>query len=234
MTQLQTLWKKYSAYSKFNLSVLPEEIKAQGVRLVYQPQSFITTRGAFPEYIYFMESGIALGCRQYHTGNNYYYFKLTPDDGTIGLLEILSRESQCVATVIASTEVTVLRISSSVIYEYLMTHPDMLQSCIYIVSRDLYQRSANDGLLYYQSGIDRMRYYLVQYYDLYFDHQSELAVSEDYQTIADSIGISVRTVVRSVQKLKDLGEITSIKKKIYISPRQYQIMLEKINQLVHM
>ena len=54
----------------------------------------------------------------------------------------------------------------------------------------------------------------------------------DYQTIASNIGVSVRTVVRSIQKLKELGEITSVRKKIYISEKQQLIMLEEIEQLV--
>ena len=54
----------------------------------------------------------------------------------------------------------------------------------------------------------------------------------DYQTIASNIGVSVRTVVRSIQKLKELGEITSVRKKIYISERRQLIMLEEIEQLV--
>ena len=60
----------------------------------------------------------------------------------------------------------------------------------------------------------------------------KILVEPDYQTIASNIGVSVRTVVRSIQKLKELGEITSVRKKIYISERQQLIMLEEIEQLV--
>ena len=218
--RLEELWKKYSPYNQFNLSVLPEEIKSQGVRLTYEPHSVIISRGEFPKYIYFIESGTALGTRDYKDGNNYYYFRITSKTGSVGLLEVLAHEPQTIATVVASTRVTVLRISSAVIYEYLMTHLDMLYNCTYIVAHDLYQRSGNDGILYYQRGIDRVRFYLVQYY------------MPDYQTIASNIGVSVRTVVRSIQKLKELGEITSVRKKIYISERQQLIMLEEIEQLV--
>ena len=64
MQQLKALWEQYSAtHHGFNLSVLPEEIKKHGVRITYQPQSVIVSRGTFPEYIYFIESGTALGTR---------------------------------------------------------------------------------------------------------------------------------------------------------------------------
>ena len=230
--RLEELWKKYSPYNQFNLSVLPEEIKSQGVRLTYEPHSVIISRGEFPKYIYFIESGTALGTRDYKDGNNYYYFRITSKTGSVGLLEVLAHEPQTIATVVASTRVTVLRISSAVIYEYLMTHLDMLYNCTYIVAHDLYQRSGNDGILYYQRGIDRVRFYLVQYYMLHASKGQKILVEPDYQTIASNIGVSVRTVVRSIQKLKELGEITSVRKKIYISEKQQLIMLEEIEQLV--
>ena len=228
--RLEELWKKYSPYNQFNLSVLPEEIKSQGVRLTYEPHSVIISRGEFPKYIYFIESGTALGTRIIRTAT-ILYFRITskPVPWT---LEVLAHEPQTIATVVASTRVTVLRISSAVIYEYLMTHLDMLYNCTYIVAHDLYQRSGNDGILYYQRGIDRVRFYLVQYYMLHASKGQKILVEPDYQTIASNIGVSVRTVVRSIQKLKELGEITSVRKKIYISERQQLIMLEEIEQLV--
>lgn len=232
MRQLQSLWEKYSSYHQFNLSVLPEEIKAQGVRITYKPHSVILTRGVFPQYIYFFESGIALGTRHYNDGNNYYYFRISPQTGCAGLLEVLARETRTVATIVASTEVTVLRINSAIIYEYLMNNIEMLYNCTYIVAHDLYQRSGNDGLLYYQNGADRVRYYLVQYYMLHSDHKADLTVADDYQTIASNIGVSVRTVVRSIQKLKESGEVSSVKKKITLSASQYQMMMERVDQLL--
>ena len=58
-------------------------------------------------------------------------------------------------------------------------------------------------------------------------------MTSDYQTIANNIGVSVRTVVRSIRILKEQEENTSIRKKIFISPEQYQTMLEAILPLLH-
>lgn len=133
----------------------------------------------------------------------------------------------------AETEVSALRISSAVIYEYLMKHIDMLYRCTYIVANDLYQRSANDGILYYQKGIDRVRYYLVQHYALHAESGQCLVVQTDYQTIASNIGVSVRTVVRSVGRLKELSEISVSKKKITISQEQHEKMQLAIRPLIY-
>lgn len=231
--QLEELWEKYREYDCFNLSVLPEHILKQGVRVTYPPRSVILNRGEFPKYIYFLESGIALGTRDYNDGNNYYYFQIGTENGCLGLLEVLSHQPKVVATVVAGTEVTVLRISSAVIYDYIMNSPEMLFRCLHIVSNDLYQRSGSDGLLYYRRGIDRVRYYLVQYCSLHGEAGQTVRVSADYQTIASNIGVSVRTVVRSIRALKEQEEISSVRKKILISPEQYQTMLEAILPLLH-
>ena len=138
-----------------------------------------------------------------------------------------------VATVVARTEVTALRVNSAVIYEFIMNSPKLLAQCVYMVAGDLYQRSGNDGILYYYRGIDRVRYYLVQYCGLHGRGDGEVWVDADYQTIASNIGVSVRTVVRSIRTLKEQGEITSVRKKISISPDQYQTMLDAILPLLH-
>lgn len=229
---LRELWKKYDSYNQFNISVLPEHIRAQGVRLLYPAGTVIISLGDFPDYVYFIESGVALGTRDYNDGNNYFYFRITSENGSVGLLELLARKEMCVATVVAETEVTALRISSAVIYEYLMKDVDMLYRCTYIVANDLYQRSGNDGILYYQKGIDRVRYYLVQHYALHAVTGHPLTVQTDYQTIASNIGVSVRTVVRSVSRLKELSEISVHKKKIMISQEQHEKMQAAIHPLI--
>lgn len=230
---LEDLWKKYREYDRFNLSVLPDHILKQGVRVTFPPRSVIINRGEFPRYIYFVEAGIALGTRDYTDGNNYYYFQIDTKSGCLGLLEVLSHQPRTVATVMAGTEVTALRISSAVIYDFIMNNPDMLYRGLYIVSNDLYQRSGSDGLLYYRRGIDRVRYYLVQYCNLHGKSGQTVSVTADYQTIASNIGVSVRTVVRSIRTLKEQEEITSIRKKLLISPEQYQTMLKAILPLLH-
>lgn len=230
--RLQELWKKYESFHHFNVSVLPDSIQAQGVRITYPPRSVIVSRGDFPDYIYFIEEGTALGTRDYNDGNNYHYFLITRENGALGLLEVLSHNPRTVATIVASTEVTALRVSSAVIYQHIMTCPEALYSCLHMVACDLYQRSGNDGILYYQRGIDRVRYYLVQYYDLHQRDGGSVLIQPDYQTIASNIGVSVRTVVRGIRKLKEQGEITSVRKKLSVSPGQYQTMLEAILPLL--
>ncbi len=230
--RLEELWAKYSSYNQFNYSILPEELKEKGSIVSYRPNEVIINQGDFPRYIFFIMEGLAFGTRNYHDGNNYRYFTLTPSTGSIGLLEVAARKPGAVATVIAATEMKMLKLDSAIAYEYLMTHMEMLWNCIYIVANDLYQRSGNDGFLYYKKGLDRVRYYLVQYYLLHHLEEDILVVEPDYQVLASNIGLSVRTVVRCVQKLKQLDEITSCRRKLTISPEQHERSMSRIQPLL--
>lgn len=230
--QLEEIWEKYGSYDQFNYSTLPEELKEKGTIVRYRPNEVIIAQGDFPRYIFFIMEGFAFGTRNYHDGNNYRYFALTPSTGSIGLLEVVARKPRAVATVIAATDMKMLKLDSAIAYEYLMAHTEMLWNCIYIVADDLYQRSGNDGFLYYKRGLDRVRYYLVQYYLLHHLEEDILVVEPDYQVLASNIGLSVRTVVRCVQKLKQLDEITSCRRKLTISPEQHARSMSKIQPLM--
>jgi hypothetical protein len=61
----------------------------------------------------------------------------------------------------------------------------MLRRCLTLVSDDLYKRSGNDGIFYYLDGLDRVRYYFVNYYDAHKKETDDIVTVEaEYQDIA--------------------------------------------------
>lgn len=227
--ELTAQWQKHCHETKFNYSILPPELKAQGEPLVYSPKEFIISQGEFPRYIFFIIEGIALGTRNYSDGNEYNYFQIDKDNGNIGLLELFARKSAYVATVISMTEVKAVRMESALVYDYVMNHMDMLRRCLTLVAEDLYKRSGNDGIFYYLDGLDRVRYYLVNYYDAHKTESSHIVtVNAEYQDIANSVGISLRTVGRSIRTLKEQKEISSVRKKTTITTEQYDTLFRHL------
>lgn len=224
--ELEQLWEKYQAYKKFNYDSLPEEMKQAAVKVSFAPKAIITLAGEYPEYVYFLASGIVQGTRIYRDGNSYHYFVLRKEDGSIGLLELLAQEQSYVATIIAQTPVTAYRVEASAVYALIMSDLRLMRSCLYVVAHDLYQRSGNDGLLYHRNGCDRMRFFLANYYRTHAKEGETVSLDADYQAIANSIGVSLRTVGRSVQQMKSMGLVSSVKKKILISPEQYEALQE--------
>ncbi|WP_312432543.1 Crp/Fnr family transcriptional regulator [Lacrimispora sp.] len=226
---LKKEWEKYEKEIEFNYSVLPDEMKSRGELITYAPKQFIVSQGEFPQYIYFIIEGIALGTRNYSDGNEYNYFQIDKNNGSIGLLELFARKDAYVATIISMTEVKAVRMESVAIYAYVMNHIDMLRRCLTLVSDDLYKRSGNDGIFYYLDGLDRVRYYFVNYYDAHKKDTTDIiTVEAEYQDIANSVGISLRTVGRSIRKLKDREEINSIRKKVIITKEKYDILFDNL------
>lgn len=228
---LKELWKHYSEDGVFNIEALPEELIAKGTRVEYKPNSVMVSKGEFPANIYFILEGNVAGVREYSNGNVYSYFRLDETNGSIGLLEILAKQEKYIATIVTVTEVKALRIDSAVVYRAIMEDIGFLRKCSNMLSDDLYKRSGNDGVFYYLSGIDRVRYFLTNYYN---DHperknkKGQMIVQAEYQEIANTIGMSIRTVGRNLQRLRETDEIRSERKKIVIGQKQYENLMSHL------
>ena len=237
---LQALWSKYQNDTVFNLSSLPEEIRKQGREVRFAPREIIVSRGETLKYVYFLKSGKAIGQREYANGKEYTYFRVTSKGGNIGLLELLSRNETLVASIIALTEVTAVRLDASLILEMIMTDMHILRRCLTLIARDFYRESDREGRYYYVEGIDRIRYYLIERYDqLRMEEElsragtgrkvpEKICIDVQYQEIANSTGISVRTVGRCLKKLRENGEIQSIRQKIMLGKKELELLGESL------
>jgi len=225
---LEDLWPEYEEYTYFNWNCLPPKLLKKGVTMKFKAGSTILSAGDYPEYGYFIKSGTVQGMRQYLDGNNYYYFTLSENDGSVGLLELFSRDTASIATIIAKTDVIVTRIPSDELYRYIMNDTVLLRRCLHTISKDFYLRSGSDGLLYYKCGLDRVKYFLVKYYEKNDCYNGTVTLEPSFQSIAHSIGISSRTVGRSMKILKASGLINLHKKKFSITHKQYNQLLAEV------
>lgn len=226
---LRKSWKTYEEESIVNYSILPDQLIRQGREIIFPAQSTLVLRGEFPRYIYFIKEGSVLGQRINRDGNEYNYFRLDESNGNVGLLEIFARKEEYVATIVCLTEVKTLRIDSALFYGYVMNDVSLLRRCLSLVAEDLYHRSGNDGIFYYMEGIDRVRAYLMNYYNDKTKHGKDvIEVDAEYHDIAEAVGLSIRTVGRSLKRLRESNEISSFKKRMSISRAQYELIVEKL------
>lgn len=229
--KLKKLWEKYKSGGDFNLQALPESLVKQGVLVEYEKNSILVSRGERPDYIYFIQEGMVAGIREYANGSTYSYFQLNSTNGSVGLLEILAGKENYIATLSTVTKVKALWIDAALVYQTIMEEKGLLRKCINLLADDLYKRSGNDGIMYYMSGLDRVRFFLLTYYE---GHQNlknakgEVLIDAEYQDIANGIGMSIRTVGRNLQKLKASGELKNIQKKIIIGKEQYEKLQENL------
>ena len=171
--KLEKLWEKYKAAGDFNLQALPEPLIKQGVLIEYEKNSILVSRGERPDYIYFIEEGVVAGIREYANGSTYSYFQLNCTNGSVGLLEILAGKDSYIATLSTITKVKALRIDAALVYQTIMEDKELLRQCMNLLSDDLYKRSGNDGIMYYMSGLDRVRFFLIAYYEGHQNQKNE-------------------------------------------------------------
>lgn len=223
-TKLDEIWRQYDVSYHTLLELLPAQMLPRCKRIAYAPGEVIVSEGDVIEYIYFIESGIVDGMKQFESGKDYQYFKLDKVNGAIGLLELFSRQKIIIATIVAKTEVSILRADAAELYASVMDDPALLKKYAYHIAVDLYNDSGKNGHLFYQSGLERVCFYLSGYYLTNSGGQDAVVVRQSYQTIANQIGVSSRTVGRAVRYLQQNGLCGHAGKCIRLDRRQYERM----------
>lgn len=118
-----------------------------------------------------------------------------------------------------SSPVIAVKVEAHLVYQEIMNNPSLLRRCSVLLAQDLYQSSGREGILYRFQGIDRVRYYLVQYYEL-----NGTNFIPRYQEIAFKLGTSIRTIGRSMQKLKANHELSNQERKMFVNEENYQLL----------
>ncbi|WP_205527778.1 Crp/Fnr family transcriptional regulator [Listeria costaricensis] len=220
---LREKWQQYGNETIFNYSKIQAKLTDEYPEVCFEPNEKVVVRGDFPVYIYFIISGILVGVRDYEDGNEYEYFQLGQQNGSIGLLELLAKKEQMVATVTCLSKVKAVRVPADVVYEWIMEDMELLRLSANLLAVDLYHCSNNSGLFYRFEGVDRLRYFLAGYYEEQVRVEKGIVeVSETREKIGNKLGMSVRTVGRSLKKLRDNQEIINKERKIYIGPEEHQ------------
>lgn len=217
---LETVWNQFDVTHGVALDLLPAALAARSTRKKYAPEDIIVGEGDSLQYVYFIESGVVDGMKRFESGKDYQYFKLDRFNGAIGLLELFSRQSAIIATIVAKTNVTILRIPADELYLFAMNDLPLLRKISCHIANDLYRDSGLNGRLFYLSGLERVCFYLADYYQKNAFPQQFVVVRQSYQTIANHIGVSQRTVVRAVRDLRELGLCSMSGKQIHITREQ--------------
>ena len=220
--KIESVWRRFDISYGNALDLLPQSLATSCMRRNYAPGEVIVSEGDSLEYVYFIESGIVDGMKRFENGKDYQYFILDRSNGAIGLLELFSRKNEIIATILAKTNVSILRISADELYTFAMNDLPLLRKISYHIANDLYVDSGLNGKLFYLNGFERVCFYLTDYYQKNADSQSFVIVRQSYQAIANHIGVSQRTVVRSVRELREQRQCTMSGKHIRITRDQFK------------
>ena len=218
--KMEAIWSQFDVSYGIALDLLPAALSAHVKRKHYAPGENIISEGDSLEYVYFIESGVVDGMKRFESGKDYQYFKLDRFNGAIGLLELFSRQNAIIATIVAKTNVTIQRIPADEMYLFAMNDLPLLRKISCHIANDLYRDSGLNGKLFYLSGLERVCFYLADYFQKNAYPQDHVIVKQSYQTIANHIGVSQRTVVRAVRDLRARALCSMNGKQIRISREQ--------------
>lgn len=204
-------------------------------RLLFRPfeiNDFLTIRGRPFTDIFILLDGICNVINQLDNGSEVITLKLTPGC-LIGVSESISNNMRCIASVKACTPVIVAELDNQMFYRWLSSYP----SFVFFVLRNMVTRlhytadlSANC-----RSGTSQVNLakYLIDRYNVESGSSAPkpsavVKIHETHEIIGNYLGISPRTVERTIHALKSDGFIGTSRGKISISPSQYQALLDLV------
>jgi CRP/FNR family cyclic AMP-dependent transcriptional regulator len=195
----------------------------------FPPQSGIVRKSYDCKYVYILLKGEVKVINEFENGTTYTIASMVPIN-FIGELEALSGQSVYALTVKTITDCITLRLPFQDFIKWLESDAVMLMMIAKVLAKKMYPTSYESGNPTNHSSLFKLQSYLVEYYQKNaIQRDQPLPVKKNRQYIADEIGISVKSVNRSLEKLKEQGLVTVEKGKVHLSKEQYLEMTSLIS-----
>ncbi len=100
-----------------------------------------------------------------------------------------------------------------------------------LMAEYLLEQARNVRAFLFLQGSDRLAMLLINRYEKYADH-GILRLNNDRQELSDFTGLSVKTITRSVKKLKEDGLISRQGNDILVDRKQYESLKESLTEVL--
>ena len=221
---------RYDARIQEFLACIPAQLREVGTYSLFQPGTNIAVRDDPVEYAFFLLSGEAIVLYQQKDGRLYSFLTLNPFT-VISDLEMLSGKVQYAATVIATKESATLRVPVEEFRSWLNKNLWLINMVASSLARNTYTVSYIQGTMIYQPALQKVIQYLVKWCT-YAPPTVEkpTIVTKTRQLIAEEIGVSEKTINRSLCTLYSQNCLCFHKGKARISQVQYQILCRRMSE----
>ena len=165
------------------------------------------------------------------------YASLDVDAGNldfVGEVTILAGMEKTSVTIEALTETTVIYFSRKDFEHWIEEDIHFLRLVSHKIAYKLYRSSYNRGArLFYPPNFILLDYVLKQAAQLGIGKKKEITIPKTRQEMYEECGITVKTLNRTISKLKEDGLISIKKGKISMNLAQYELAKEKIHHYVN-
>ena len=212
---------------------MPEELWNRYRIRVYPPGTIIHQKDFKLESFGIIAKGEHRVINEFENGNVFMIEKNEPID-FVGEVTILAGMEKTSVTIETLTETTVIYFSRKDFEDWICKDIHFLRLVSHKVAYKLYRSSYNRGArLFYPPNFLLLDYVLKQAAHLGIEDTKEIVIQKTRQELFEECGITVKTINRTIGKLKDDGVISLKKGKIAMTLEQYHLAQETIHHYVN-
>ena len=212
---------------------IPEAIKNNYTIRVYPPGTIIHQKDFKLEKFGIIAKGEHRVINEFQNGNVFMIEKNEPID-FVGEVTILAGMEKTSVTIETLTETTVIYFSRKDFERWIEEDIHFLRLVSRKVAYKLYRSSYNRGArLFYPPNFILLDYILKQAAQLGIGKKKEITIPKTRQEMYEECGITVKTLNRTISKLKEDGLISIKKGKVSMDQAQYELAKEKIHHYVN-
>lgn len=204
---------------------LPRRFYSRIEVCTYADGKLLIQKGQENPYIFFLIYGQVKVQNEYFNGKVFSY-AVKPAPGLVGLLEFFAEELVSTSTVRAIGETLLLRMKKMDFSSWITNDFNAYQLCTKYFARQMYPSIAKTGIMNAYSKKRTLMNYLVQQYEADVLRQGEHRILQTREDLANSMGMSQRTIYRLINDLVEEGFLTISRGKLLISADQLQKMQE--------
>lgn len=202
---------------------MPEYLKSTCIIRKVVPGEIIHQKNYKLDYFAFVCSGEHRVINEFENGNVYMIEKNEPID-FIGEVTILAQEEKTSVTLEAITECILLQIPRYDFEEWIKKDINLLTLIAKKVAFKLYRSSSRNGAkLFYPPNFILLEF-IIQYAEINnIEDRKRVVIQLTREQLYEELGISVKTINRTIKKLKESGFIDIVKGKISINKQQFEL-----------
>lgn len=196
----------------------------------FPPKTVLLKKDDDVKWVYIFCNGTVIVKNEFENGQLYNFTEVDSVD-FIGEVEVLAGETQIACTVETTTNCTLLQLTKEDFMKWIECDHNLSIGIAKSVAKKMYPTSYHNGDIMFYSGIYKVVSFIIKYSDKISYVESRKCIKTSRQEIGDKIGISIRTVNRSIKKLKDKGLISVRHGNIFITEDQYFNLVQYLEDL---
>lgn len=207
---------------------MPDELKSRYTIRTYPPGTIIHQKDYPLNYFGIVCSGDHRVINEFENGNVFMIEKNEAID-FIGEVTILAEKTNTSVTIETLTECIVFLISRDDFEMWISKDIHFLRLITRKIAYKLYRSSYNRGAKLFYPPDYLLLNYLLQYASSHhIEKHKEITLRKTREGIREELGMTVKTINRTITKLRDAGMIGTKKGKVTMSLEQYEYVKNKL------